>query len=170
MPDQELLTVALKKGSNELLLKICNGTGPGGFYFDLRSSEVSADVERVLAMDPEACDDAARAALRDAHAQYAPEFAEVRARIAAAEAERDANAGPEVPVLRELSSAARRTTRVHLRGSFLQPGDVVSPSTPKVWPPLPADAPKNRLGLARWLVSRDNPLTARVVGNRIWAE
>jgi hypothetical protein len=59
---------------------------------------------------------------------------------------------------------------VHRRGSFLDPGDVVTPDTPRVWPPFPADAPRDRLGLARWLVARDNPLTARVLANRLWSE
>jgi hypothetical protein len=42
--------------------------------------------------------------------------------------------------------------------------------TPAVFPPLPAEASRDRLGLARWLVSRDNPLTARVLANRFWSE
>ncbi len=82
----------------------------------------------------------------------------------------DAARNPAVPVLQELPPDQRRTTRVHLRGNFLTQGDAVSPATPAVWPPLPADAPWNRLGFARWLVSRDNPRTARVVANRIWFE
>jgi hypothetical protein len=73
-------------------------------------------------------------------------------------------------VLQELPPPARRTTRVHLRGNFLNPGEVVTPATPACWPPLPTDAPRDRLGFARWLVSADNPRTARVVANRIWSE
>src|SRR6185312_5920985 len=44
----------------------------------------------------------------------------------------------------------------------------VQPDVPAVLPHLPADALRNRLGLAQWLISRDNPLTARVVVNRLW--
>ena len=40
--------------------------------------------------------------------------------------------------------------------------------TPASLPPFPTDQPRNRLGLARWLTGRDNPLAARVVVNRIW--
>ncbi len=168
--DQEILTVDLKPGDNTLLLKVSNGFGPSGFYFDLRASELGEKVEQVLAFAPDACDDAGRELLRREHAARAPELASVRARIAAAEVELDVQRGPAVPVLSELPAEKARTTHLHLRGSFLTPGDVVQPGTPKVLPPLPAGAPKNRLSLARWLVARDNPLTARVLANRIFCE
>jgi uncharacterized membrane protein len=61
-----------------------------------------------------------------------------------------------------------RETFVQKRGNFLSPGDKVSPDVPAALPPLPKDAPRNRLALARWLVSADNPLTARVTVNRMW--
>jgi hypothetical protein len=63
-----------------------------------------------------------------------------------------------------------RQTHIFKRGNFLTPGDEVSPATPRVLHPFPADAPKNRLGLAQWLVSKDNPLVGRVFVNRWWAE
>lgn len=62
-----------------------------------------------------------------------------------------------------------RTTRVFKRGSFLDPADEVTAATPAVLPPLPAGAPTNRLGFARWLVTPENPLVGRVTMNRIWA-
>ena len=63
-----------------------------------------------------------------------------------------------------------RATYVLQRGRYDQPDKAqkVQPDVPAVLPHLPADAPKNRLGLARWLVSRENPLTARVIVNRLW--
>ena len=169
-PDQELLTVALQPGENELLLKVTNGGGPGGFYFDLRGSALPAAVQQVLRQEPAVRDAAALALLRAEFLARAPQFAAVRERLAAAEAEFEQNRGPAVPVLQELPADQRRTTRIHLRGSFLTQGDVVEPGTPAVFPPLPAEAPRDRLGLARWLVSRDNPLTARVLANRLWSE
>ncbi|MFC7336640.1 DUF1553 domain-containing protein [Haloferula chungangensis] len=54
------------------------------------------------------------------------------------------------------------------RGIYSDLGEKVSPNTPSALPPMPEDAPRNRLGLARWLVSKDNPLTARVTMNRLW--
>jgi len=56
------------------------------------------------------------------------------------------------------------------RGQYDQPKDEVHPGTPASLPPFPADAPRNRLGLARWLVDPANPLTARVTVNRFWQE
>ncbi|MDZ4657142.1 MAG: PSD1 and planctomycete cytochrome C domain-containing protein [Bythopirellula sp.] len=61
-----------------------------------------------------------------------------------------------------------RDTFLLTRGDYAQPGEKVSPGTPTVLPKLPADAPANRLGLAKWIVMRDNPLTARVAVNRFW--
>ena len=72
-------------------------------------------------------------------------------------------------VLQERPVENPRTTFIHNRGEWTQPTDPVDPGVLSVLNPLPADAPKNRLSFARWLVSRDNPLTARVVVNRTWA-
>jgi hypothetical protein len=56
------------------------------------------------------------------------------------------------------------------RGEYDKRRDAVKPDTPDVLPPMTADLPKNRLGLAKWLVRSDNPLTARVTVNRFWQE
>ncbi|QDV83105.1 PSD1 and planctomycete cytochrome C domain-containing protein [Planctomycetes bacterium TBK1r] len=62
-----------------------------------------------------------------------------------------------------------RTSAVFERGDYRTPGDPVQPGTPAVLHPCP-DGPEDRLTLARWLVSRDNPLVARVTVNRWWME
>ena len=62
----------------------------------------------------------------------------------------------------------RRVTHLLKRGAYDAPGDVVQPAVPSALPQLPADAPRNRLGLANWLVDKKNPLAARVAVNRIW--
>ncbi len=56
------------------------------------------------------------------------------------------------------------------RGDYTQPGERVGADVPAVLPPLPEGAPRNRLGLARWLVAPENPLTARVTVNRAWQQ
>ena len=70
-------------------------------------------------------------------------------------------------VLRERAHGRERPTHRHHRGEFLQPRERVRPGLPEVL--QVEDAPTNRLGFATWLVSRGNPLTARVVVNRYWA-
>ncbi|HNG34924.1 MAG TPA: PSD1 and planctomycete cytochrome C domain-containing protein, partial [Blastocatellia bacterium] len=74
-----------------------------------------------------------------------------------------------LPLMREMAADKQRVTKIHRRGSFLDQGDVVSPGLPAAFGKLPEGAPLNRLGVAQWLVSRDNPLTPRVWANRVWA-
>lgn len=74
------------------------------------------------------------------------------------------------PIMRELPESRARETRLRDRGSFLTPLEVVSPAVPKMLPSLPADAPADRLAFARWIVSSENPLTARVTVNRFWEQ
>jgi hypothetical protein len=56
------------------------------------------------------------------------------------------------------------------RGMYDQKGEQVERRVPASLPPMAPDAPNNRLGLARWVVSRDNPLAARVAVNRFWQQ
>ncbi|MBL8867162.1 MAG: DUF1553 domain-containing protein [Planctomycetia bacterium] len=72
---------------------------------------------------------------------------------------------PSSLVLKE--RAKPRESYVQIRGDFLRKGDVVSPGTPSA---LPSEKGQTRLDLAKWLVSRRNPLTARVVVNRYWQQ
>jgi len=73
---------------------------------------------------------------------------------------------PTVMVMQELPQ--RRKTHLLVRGQYDRPAAEVQPGTPAVLPGLPQGSPTNRLGLARWLVNKQNPLTARVITNRIW--
>jgi len=71
-------------------------------------------------------------------------------------------------VMQERPPGQQRKTFVHHRGEFLQTEEEVTPGVPAFLPPLPENAPKNRLALAKWLVSPTNPLTGRVIMNREW--
>jgi hypothetical protein len=65
---------------------------------------------------------------------------------------------------------AEAMANVLVRGAYDKLGEQVQPAGFSALHAMPADAPKNRLGLARWIVSRENPLTARVTVNRFWQE
>jgi hypothetical protein len=71
-------------------------------------------------------------------------------------------------VMSEEPGFARPAAYVRERGTFTSPGELVYADVPSALNPLPKDAMPNRLGLAQWLVSEDNPLTARVTVNRYW--
>ncbi len=73
---------------------------------------------------------------------------------------------PSTMVMAEMDKP--RDTFILKRGDYRNQAEKVSPNTPAVLPPLPADAPRNRLTLAKWLVDPANPLTARVAVNHFW--
>ncbi len=75
----------------------------------------------------------------------------------------------EVKALSVRERTPPRITRIHHRGDFRQPGEVVQPATPAFLPPLhPRGATPDRLDLARWLVQPEHPLTARTAVNHVW--
>ena len=132
------------------------------------ASGLPSDVEAIARVpDPERS-----AAQRERITQYylsiAPELAEQHERI---ETLRDSM--PEFPttmVMRERRPEHARATHIHPRGEFLAIGEPVEPGVPSVLHPIPEGEPApDRLTLARWLVSEDNPLVARVTVNRLWA-
>ena len=127
MKDAHRVLLELAPGEHVLELRVRNGGGPGGLYFDCA---VFGELE------------AARA-----------ELAELRA------------AAPTTPVLAAV--AEKRSTHVHVKGAFLQLGEEVTPETPACLPAMDPAWPKDRLGLALWLVDPRNPLVARVQVNRV---
>jgi len=78
--------------------------------------------------------------------------------------------GTSVPVMVERVPAATRETRVFIRGNRLTRDEAVLPGIPSVVQPPKKDGPMDRLDMARWLVGSQNPLAARVLANRLWAE
>lgn len=75
-----------------------------------------------------------------------------------------------MPVLWEGKGDFARKTNVFVRGNWMVKGPEVKPDVPKLLAPLPKDASRDRLGLAKWIVSRDNALTGRVIVNRFWEQ
>ena len=162
-PDQERVTVDLAAGENDLLVKIVNTGGRSGIYF----KRVGEEVEGLDLGLLDAAPSAVRARFR---AEHDPDWAARSERLGALEAEGARLRGGALPVMvmDQLPGDRRRTTRVLRRGSYLEPMEEVTAGTPSFLPPFPADAPRDRLALARWIVDPANPLTARVAVNRAW--
>lgn len=81
------------------------------------------------------------------------------------------NSHPEnVPVMVENPKEMFRETYTFERGNWLVKGVPVQPDVPEVLNPFPANAQRNRLGLGQWMASKQNPLTARVMVNRLWEQ
>lgn len=97
-------------------------------------------------------------------------FQERTARVAALDAEQAAikARGTVAHVMQEKNEEAM--AYILFRGEYDKRRDPVKPNTPAALPPFPSEAPRNRLGLARWLLQPDHPLTARVTVNRFWQE
>lgn len=77
---------------------------------------------------------------------------------------------PTTPVMMDNPDDMHRTTHVFERGNWLVKGEEVTADVPHVLNPFPTNAPRNRLGLAMWLTSKQNPLTARTMVNRVWEQ
>jgi hypothetical protein len=97
-------------------------------------------------------------------------FQSLTADVAKLEAEQSAiqSRGTIAHVMHEKDEAAM--AYILFRGEYDKRRDPVTPETPESLPPFPADFPKNRLGLAKWLLLPEHPLTARVTVNRFWQE
>ena len=74
----------------------------------------------------------------------------------------------QIPRVMVMSDTQPRQTHILDRGQYLSLLEPVAFATPAFLPPMPESAPRNRLGLAQWLVAPENPLTARVHVNRMW--
>ncbi len=136
---------------------------------DTRPAEarLPAGVEELLTLPPDRLTAAGRERLLRYYLSIAPELAGERAAI---QKLRDAlPAYPTTLVMSERPPQDPRPTYVHRRGEFLQTEERVEPDVLSALPPLPKGAPRNRLTLARWLVSPSNPLVGRVTMNRQWA-
>ncbi len=156
----------------------------GGAIADLRvyQRDLSEDDARVLYRWPEldlaratkAADLApeVRAGFEDYYlTRESGEFIDLNLQAAALRRERIAIArrGAITHVQQERTDS-EPTAHVLYRGQYDQPRDKVTAATPSVLPPMSSSMPRNRLGLAEWIVDPANPLTARVAVNRFWQE
>jgi len=131
--------------------------------------ELPQNIADILAIDPGQRNDEQRGVLAAHYRSIAPELADVRQRVSAAE-QRHKQLNDAIPTT--LVTVAReepRVIRVLPRGNWMDDsGEVVEPGVPHFLPQIEREGRATRLDLARWLTSRDNPLTARVFVNRLW--
>ena len=106
--------------------------------------------------------------LSAAYREVAPSLDATRSKIASLKKEVDKLGIATAMIMRERQNFTRPAAYIRERGTFTSPGELVYADVPSALSPLPRDSMPNRLGLARWLVSEDNPLTARVTMNRFW--
>jgi Protein of unknown function (DUF1553)/Protein of unknown function (DUF1549)/Planctomycete cytochrome C len=169
--DQTRLHVRIRQDSE------FNGQGIGHFRLSVTASPdpakivaVSHRLRPVLAIPANDRTDAQRKDLADYFRTIAPSLKPARQQLAQLRRELDKLGIISALVLRERAGFDRPSTQMRIRGAFLSKGDLVYAGVPAALHPLPENVLPNRLGLARWLVSPENPLTARVVMNRSWEQ
>jgi mono/diheme cytochrome c family protein len=171
--EQDTVKVRLKAGENQILMKVVNYGNAYAYYFRQDSQDVGEfprEIERALAVPSDTREEQHVAALRDYYRSLNwPDWKPLEMELAALrESEKALEAEiPTTMVMAELE--APRDTFILARGQYDQPTtEKVTPAVPAALPPLPEDAPNNRLGFAKWLVDPSHPLTSRVVVNRYW--
>lgn len=126
----------------------------------------TAAEEAALLVSAEHRNDAEKQLVFRRFLESAPELAEPVTEIR--RLEDSLRQGTRTLVMAERPADNPRVTHRHHRGEYTQPEEEVRPAVPAFLPQLPEEQPSDRLALARWLVSRGNPLTARVTVNRQW--
>ena len=175
--DQDFVDLELEAGRNEVLFKIANYGGGFGFAWrTVEESEGGVPLEASLLLadagdgfEPLGAELSER--LRQVYRErFSPEWRSLRKELEDKQAAATAleNGFPTTMISRQMAEA--RQAHVLMRGAYDHPGEQVEPATPASLPALLDEAPRDRLGLARWLVHPENPLTARVAVNRLWQQ
>ena len=169
---QETVTVALGQGENEVLVKIVNNDKKSGFYFDVKGAEFSKEILPVLLVEEAKRTEAQREKIQAHYRTFAKELDPIRKKIESKKKEEKGVRRSIVttPYMQELAKDRQRKTHLLVKGNFLSKGELVQASFPGAFHKPKTDTPHNRLGVARWLLKEDNPLTARVAVNRFWAQ
>ncbi len=171
-PDQDRAELPLKAGPNVVVLKVVNTGGDSGYYFRAEPGTDAYPHNLVAGLLP-----AAGRSLEQAEqikqawrASRSPAYRARQARVETIEGQiADLRTTvPKTMVMKELDTP--RPTYVLTRGQYDAPDKSrpVKRGVPAALGRLPEGAPDNRLGLAQWLTSRDNPLVARVSVNHAW--
>ncbi|MBI83436.1 MAG: hypothetical protein CMJ81_09590 [Planctomycetaceae bacterium] len=169
--EQEKVTLELEPGTHHLLMKITNRTGSGGFYFQSTHGGLPPDIAPILKTAGDQRTPVEQQRLTELYRKSLPEFRDQAQQIRRLEGRRlrlENEAYVKTMVMRR--RAEPRETYLLVRGRYDQPdkSEKLLPQVPSALSALPQGAPADRRGLARWLVTADHPLTARVAVNRYW--
>ena len=169
---QETVSVKLSKGESELLLKIVNNDKKSGFYFAVRGVDFPQDILPVLLIDEAKRTTPQSEKIAAHYRTFAKELEPVRKSIEGKRKEHKKvnDSIVTTPYMRELAKAKRRDTHLMVKGSFLNRGNEVKAGFPASFHSPAKGTPRDRMGVARWLLQPGNPLTARVAVNRFWAQ
>jgi len=173
--DQELLSLQLRPGDNELLCKLVNYGGPAGFAFRIVSEGprvLDGELTGILRRDARTAADGAlvrdhyRRTVMNEWQVWTGRISDLEGRI-----ETIRRAAPALMVMRDEPGV--RMTRMLERGRYDRPGREVTAAGPEFLPPVVARRKDggdelDRLDLANWMVTSEHPLTARVAVNRVW--
>ncbi|HEY8504346.1 MAG TPA: DUF1553 domain-containing protein, partial [Gemmataceae bacterium] len=127
------------------------------------AAKLPEDIQAILKLPAAMRSAGQKKALADHFARSDAELARRQKALAA-----HRKAAPQPALAQVLKLGPPRKTHVMARGDFLRPGEEVRPGTPAVLPPMPDGPNPTRLDLANWIVSPENPLTARVTVNWVW--
>lgn len=170
--DQDRVELKLSKGPHLLVLKVCNTAGAGGFAIQHLPGEHELHDDLFLAMVPDVLGDRVRGEklLHAYRSNRSPVYRKRSGALASLQKELKGldKSVPQAMVMQERNMM--RATYVLARGEYDQPDkdQAVQRELPQMFGKLADDLPRNRLGLARWLVSSQNPLLRRVSVNRLW--
>jgi hypothetical protein len=172
--NQDQIRVDLNAGENELLMKVVNYGNSYAFFFENtqeQTGEYPVAVELILAKPDGDRSLKEKHALRDFYRKTnSSEWQALDSKLAALREEKVAfeKGLPTAMIMDQMEEP--RDTFLLTRGQYDLPAQKVEAGVPECLPPMAEDEPNNRLGLARWLVAPENPLTARVTINRYWQQ
>ncbi len=172
--DQEKVTVFLNKGKHTILMKIANYGAGSGFYFALKNDAGQSILALMDQLEKPADqrDEKTVQQLRNVYRARDPQWAKQYETIKPLEEEMDKLNKKIVTTMIMEEMDEPRETYLLTRGEYDKPdkSEQLFPGVPASLGAMDESLPKNRLGLAKWLVSPDHPLTARVRVNHYWQQ
>ncbi len=172
-PLHHTYTLDLKQGRNDLYIKTVSLSRPARFAYAYRSPAIALPetISELASRSPDQRSEQDNASLRQYYRKVQcdhPDWLAMKDMIRGIEAEKEKLRDSIATTLVWEELEEPREAKILVRGQYDQPGETVPRQVPGFLPPMDDSLPRDRLGLARWLISPENPLTARVAVNRFW--